>query len=80
LTQLLFVLNKIVLKSSKRKKKEGSTNLSCISCKKDMKGTFVMIGKKNTVGDGLVGLLPSYLSFKYGKPLLWDQAEYWQGE
>ena len=52
----------------------------CISCKKDVKGTFVTIGKKNTVEHGLIGLVPSYLNFKCEKPLLWDQTKYWQGQ
>ena len=39
-----------------------------------------MIGNKNTIEAGFIGLLPSYLNFKYEKPLLLDQTTYCQGE
>ena len=52
----------------------------CISCNKDVEKVSLSIGNQSIVEAGFIGLLPSYLNFKYEKPLLWDQTTYCQGE
>ena len=72
-----FTIDTIVISFSldrahkpKKEEERGRHKLLVHILLKGCGGIFVMIGNKNTIEAGFIGLLPSYLNFKYEKPLL----------